>query len=186
MASAEYEKLRSNYRPAEIKWLFVTESPPPPPETGGTRHFYELGVESNDRLYSNTMKALYSEAVSLSEKQLGTDKEQWLRRFADDGCYQIESLEVSLPHGTKTAERHKHISQNLPTLIEKIKALATMDTKVILIKSTVYKMASEPLKAADINVINSDFIDYPGYWREQQFVQKLSSLMKAHGWSHAN
>ncbi|HSX41410.1 MAG TPA: hypothetical protein VLF21_02140 [Candidatus Saccharimonadales bacterium] len=179
MADATYEKLRSKYKPKHIKWLLVTESPPPAGGSDkGTRHFYEDGRPENDRLFWNTMRAIYPEAHEVTEMVLARDKVKWLERFAADGFYLIESLEQSLPHGTKTSERHAAIKAGLPELVVKINKLAEPDTEIILIKSTTYKMAAETLKEAKINVVNQGLIDYPGYWREQQFVAKLSALIK--------
>lgn len=182
MATPEYEKLRQTYRPpGRVNWLLVTESPPPDdPADKGTRHFYQNDRAENDRLFWNTMRAIYPEAKDLSEAGLAKQKAKWLARFKNDGFYLIESLEQSLPHGTKTSERHQAIKAGLPELIKKIKMIADNKTKVILIKSTVYKIAAEELKSAGFNVINETFIDYPGYWREQQFAAKLSALLKKH------
>jgi hypothetical protein len=185
MADAEYEKLRQQYKPSHIEWLFVTESAPPAASnTKSTRQFYRIGNYDNDRLFWSTMKALYPEARDLSKAGLEKEKAKWLERFKNDGCYQVESLDESLPHGTTTSQRHKALRDNVPQLIKKLQALVQPETKIILIKSTTYKMTAEALKEAGLNVVNDTFVDYPGFWREQQFRQKVSELMTANDWKY--
>lgn len=183
MAEPEYEKLRLSYKPTIINWLFIAESPPPPAGTVSTRHFYRTGVGTGDRLFANTIKALYAEASSLSEAELAEQKETWLRRFQQDGCYMIECLDESLAHGTTPTERKQKIKAALPQLIAKVQELATPQTQIILIKSNPYNIATNPLKEAGFKVINQALIDYPGYWREEPYRQKLAETIKNHGWS---
>jgi hypothetical protein len=174
--------LRQSYKPTSVKWLFIAESPPPTAGTISTRHFYRTGIGSADRLFANTIKALYGEASKLSETELAEQKESWLHQFQSDGCYMIECLDDSLPHDTTPAERKQKIKAVLPQLISKVRKLASADTKVILIKSNPYNIATTPLRAAGFNVINQALIDYPGYWREEPYRQKLAQTMQNHGW----
>ncbi len=182
MADQQYELIRQTYKPADIKWLFVAESAPPPAGTISTRHFYLNDVGEGDRLFTNTVKALYPEVLNIGETDLARQKHDWLKRFQSDGCYMIESLEESLPHGTTPAVRKQKIKDILPQLITKIEALSGPNTKIILIKSNPYNIASGPLKEAGLNVINDALIDYPGYWREEPYRQKLLQTMQKHGW----
>ena len=180
---SDYEALRQQYKPDAIKWLFMAESPPPEAGKTSTRHFYRTGVGIGDRLFANTIKALYPETNNLTEQALADSKENWLRRFQSHGCYMIEALDESLPHSTTTSLRKQKIKDSLPKIIEKVRALASPDTKIILIKSNPFNIAAEPLKAAGFNVLNQALLDYPGYWREEPYRTKLKSMMKANGWN---
>jgi hypothetical protein len=183
----EYEKLREKYRPEHIKWLFIAESPPPKKLIHSTRYFYlpdydpKLGEE--DRLFSNTIRALYPEADKLSKEELQAEKEKWLRRFQADGCYLIEASPVSFPHRFKPRERQEKLKEYFPWLLERVESLAEEDTRIILIKSNVFIVVEGKLKMRGYKVINDGNLTYPGVWQEQVYRTKLKELMSASGWA---
>jgi hypothetical protein len=173
---SSYDEIRQGYRPAHIKALLIAESPPPPAHIGGSRHFYRSSsARTDDRLFTNTIKALYSEAAEKTEAELEPDKEQWLRRFQADGWYMIEALEVSQQHEVTKPERQARIKEALPRLLERVKQLADKDTKIILIKSNVFDVAAEPLRAAGFTVLNAKLLDYPGIYNQRAYREKLAA-----------
>ncbi len=182
MATPEYENLRRSYKPVQIEWLFIAESPPPEADTISTRHFYRSGVGEGDRLFSNTIKALYPQASTLTAAELANSKPQWLKRLQADRCYMIEALDESQPHKATSSERQQKLKDHLPQLIHKVQELADQNTKIILIKSNPFKIATEPLRQAGFNVLNQALLDYPGYWREEPYRTKLKAIVSAHGW----
>jgi hypothetical protein len=174
---SEYDEIRQQYRPEHIKVLLIAESPPPPPEFGGSRHFYRADPpRPDDRLFNNTMRALYPETAELSDQELQQQKEQWLRRFQADGWFMIESLERSLAHKVTKKERQVFIKEHLDRLIERVSGLADPDTKLILIKSNVFDVAAEPLRAAGFTVLNQKLLDYPGHFNQKAYRDKLSAM----------
>src|SRR4051794_33970148 len=63
-----YESIRQKYRPKNIKVLLIAESPPPAPDVQSSRQFYYTDrVRKDDRLFTNTIRALYPETVDLPE-----------------------------------------------------------------------------------------------------------------------
>lgn len=179
----DYEQVRQSFKPDEVRWLFVAESPPPA-DAGkiSTRHFYRSDTGPGDRLFMNTMRALYPEAAKLSEEALAAAKAEWLKRFQTDGCYMIEAVPESIPHGVPKPKRREAIKTALPNLLERVKALAGPETKLILIKSNTYDIAAEPLRQAGFKVLNDALLDYPGAWREEPYRRKLTTMMKTNGW----
>lgn len=174
---SSYDDLRQQYKPPEVRVLLIAESPPPRPEIGGSRHFYRSDEpRRDDRLYVNTMKALYPEAAGKTEQELEDEKESWLRRFQADGWYMIESLEKSLQHKVKKPERQALIKENLPRLLERVSELASEDTKLVLIKSNVFQVAAGPLRKAGFTVLNEELLDYPGRFNQRAYREKLSKL----------
>ena len=174
-----YDELRQQYKPTKIKGLLIAESPPPSAEVGGSRHFYRSDkIRTDDRLFVNTIKALYPEASELTESQIEPDKEKWLRRFQADGWYMIEALEVSQEHEVTKKQRQAKIAEALPRLVERVKELATPQTGIVLIKSNVYDVAAEPLRAAGFRVLNTELVDYPGRFNQRDYREKLSGLAK--------
>jgi hypothetical protein len=175
---SEYNELRQHYRPAKIHYLLIAESPPPPPEYEGSRHFYRTDrPRHEDRLFTNTIKALYPEAIDMTEPELEATKEQWLRRFQSDGWYMIEALEESQAHKVTKPQRQKLIREHLPRLIERVTELADAETNIILIKSNVFEVAAEPLRAAGFNVLNQKLVDYPGHYNQAAYREKLARLI---------
>lgn len=172
-----YEKIRQRYKPTHIKLLLIAESPPPAADIQSSRHFYRSEkVRTDDRLFTNTIKALYPETAEMKEVELEEQKEQWLQRFKADGRYMIEALEASQMHEVTKPQRRVRIKATLPQIIERVKKLASADTKIILIKSNVFDIAATPLREAGFTVLNTELVDYPGHFNQQAYRQKLARL----------
>lgn len=173
----DYESIRQRYRPGHIKMLLIAESPPPAPEIQSSRQFYYTDrVRQDDRLFTNTMRALYSEAADLPETELEADKDRWLRRFQADGYYMIEALEKSQQHKVTKKQRQERIRESLPWLIERMRELAEPDTKIVLIKSNVFEAAGGPLREAGFKVPQTELVDYPGQYNQRVYREKLARL----------
>jgi hypothetical protein len=173
-----YDELRKSYCPAHVKVLLIAESPPPAAEIESSRHFYRSDkVRREDRLFTNTMRALYPETAELPA-DLEATKEQLLRRFQQDGWYMIEALETSQKHEVTKQQRQEHIRDALPRLLERVQKIANKNTKIILIKSNVFEVAREPLREAGFDVLNTALLDYPGRFNQKAYREKLAALAK--------
>lgn len=176
---SEYDKIRQHYKPAFIKYLLIAESQPPGEAAESSRQFYRKEyTKTNDRLFSNTIRALYPDASELSFGVLESQKEQWLRRFQSDGFYMIEALRESLAHEVTKSERQSLIARNLPALIHRVQKLTGTDTKLILIKSNVFDVATQPLRQAGFTVLNTELLDYPGRFNQRAYREKLTALIQ--------
>lgn len=176
---SNYDKIRESFKPKFIKVLFIAESPPPDANIQSSRHFYRHEqVRKDDRLFVNTIKALYPESENLTEPEIEISKKDWLQKFANDGFYMIEALQESQKHKVTKAGRQDKISAALPDLLERVKKLATPKTKIILIKSNVFEIAAEPLKQAGFNILNMKLVDYPGHFNQVAYRKKVSELLK--------
>ncbi len=177
--SKTYDQARERYKPRHIKILLIAESPPPSAEIQSSRQFYYTDrIRKDDRLFTNTMKALYLEASEMTEVELEKDKEKWLRRFEQDGYYMIEALEVSQEHKVTKKQRHERIREALPSLIARVERLVKSDTGLILIKSNVFDEAAEPLRNAGFHALNTELVDYPGQFNQRDYREKLAGLVK--------
>jgi hypothetical protein len=173
----EYETSRQQYRPEHIRILLIAESPPPSAGITSSRHFYRTDQErTDDRLFINTIKALYHAAAELTESELERDKKQWLKKFQSDGWYMIEALETSLAHSITKPGRQARIRESLPQILQRVEELASPDTKIILLKSNVFEVAAEPLRKAGFTVLNKELVDYPGRFNQRAYREKLSRL----------
>jgi len=175
---SNYEAIRQTYKPAHITVLLIAESPPPSPEVQSSRQFYYTDrIRTDDRLFVNTIRALYPEALETSEAELEQQKTSWLRRFCDDGFYMIEALETSQRHAVTKQQRQAKIAAAVPRLIERVMGLAAPDTKLILIKSNVFEVAAAPLRQAGFRVLNTELVDYPGQYNQRHYRKKLADLL---------
>lgn len=174
-----YDETRQLYKPKRIMMLLIAESPPPAADIQSSRQFYRSErIRRDDRLFVNTIKALYPEATEKTEAEIEPDKEQWLRRFQNDGWYMIEALEKSQQHEITKKQRQAAIAETLPHLVDRVRKLANKDTKIILIKSNVFDIAAEPLREAGFNVLNTELVDYPGRFNQRDYREKLARLAK--------
>lgn len=172
-----YNTLRKEYQPSHIKVLLIAESPPPAADVDSSRQFYRSEkIRKDDRLFVNTIKAIYLEVAEKTETEIESDKEAWLQRFKADGWYMIEALEESQVHEVTKAERQTKIKQALPRLIERVRELAETDTKLVLIKSNVFEVAAKPLQEAGFTVLNTELLDYPGRFNQRAYREKLAKL----------
>lgn len=174
---SSYDNTRQLYRPSHIKMLLIAESPPPSAEIQSSRQFYRSDrIRTDDRLFTNTIRALYPETIDTPEPDLEHDKEKWLRRFQSDGWYMIEALEISQRHSVTKQQRQDKIQQALPRLIERLHGLVSPDTKIILVKSNVFVVAAEPLRQAGFTILNTELVDYPGQFNQRDYRRKLAEL----------
>lgn len=173
-----YESVRQRYLPSSIRFLLIAESPPPAPEVQSSRQFYYTDrIRKDDRLFINTIRALYPETADLNEEELEKTKETWLQRFKSDGFYMIEALPESQVHEVTKKQRQQRIKEALPWLLKKVASLAQPTTKIILIKSNVYDIAAAPLKQAGFTVLNTELVDYPGHFNQRAYREKLAALV---------
>ena len=173
-----YENVRERYRPLHIRFLLIAESPPPAPDIQSSRQFYYTDrIRKDDRLFINTIRALYPETIEQKEEKIEQDKEKWLLRFKADGVYMIEALTESQVHEVSKKQRRERIRDSLPQLIGKVRQLAEPETGIILIKSNVFDIAAGPLKEAGFKVLNTELVDYPGHFNQRVYREKLSALV---------
>ncbi|HYH75191.1 MAG TPA: hypothetical protein VD735_04495 [Candidatus Saccharimonadales bacterium] len=174
-----YDAVREHYKPERITFLLIAESPPPAPAIQSSRQFYYTDrVRTDDRLFTNTIRALYPEAAETPEADIQADKQQWLRRFQQDGWYMIEALPESQKHAVTKKQRQERIQEHIPWLIGRVRDLATPDTKILLIKSNVFEMAAQPLRDAGFTVLNTELLDYPGRYNQRAYREKLQNYIE--------
>jgi hypothetical protein len=170
-----YDAVREQYKPEHIAFLLIAESPPPAPAIQSSRQFYYTDrIRTDDRLFTNTIRALYPETADTAESELQAQKQQWLRRFQQDGWYMIEALPESQQHAVTKKQRQERIREHLPWLIARVGSLAGPDTKILLIKSNVFEVAAQPLREAGFNVLNTGLLDYPGHYNQRAYREKLA------------
>lgn len=173
-----YDEERKKYKPTEIKFLMIAESPPPAAGVQSSRQFYYTDrIRKDDRLFINTIRALYPAEAETPEAELERVKEGWLNKLKVDGFYMIEALPKSQEHEVTKQQRQERIRQALPDLLERVRKLAAPETKIILIKSNVFDVAAQPLRDAGFTVLNTELLDYPGRFNQKAYRAKLAALV---------
>ena len=168
----EIKRARKAYIPSEVKCILIAESPPSDPE----RFFYYPDVKEHDHLFLAVMKALYYEDYQkyMSSGRATNFKVKLLKRFQSDGFYLLDLFKSS----SDISKVHKN--QAVGGMIKSLRAVAVQDTPIILIKSTVYDILTDPLvEAGFINVIR-ERIPFPLYQWKSVFLERFSrALFKA-------
>ncbi len=174
----DYESLRSRYKPDTIKYLFIAEAPPEP--KADPRFFYLPRVLTHDWLFLYSMKAIYSGAANQPNYLLKTTKADWLARFERDGFYLIDAVTKPIPQACSSTERERIIRASAHDLIERTRPLLSDNTKIVLIKATVYNALYIPLREAGLPVINTQAIDFPSNGNQPKFLAKMQELLGRH------
>jgi len=71
------------------------------------------------------------------------------------------------------------LTDSIPALKRKLVKLRSRGTRIVLIGSTLYRMAYTPLRRAGFNVINTESIDCPSTGRQREFGRKLGQILDA-------
>jgi hypothetical protein len=130
------------------------------------------------------MKVLYPYTSSGAQLKVDADmrrnKGAYLDQFKADGFYLIDACDSSVA-GSSSAKKQAELKRCLDLLIGKINKLISadtkIDTKIILITNTVYKVCYAELKSNQgFNVINTGAIPFP-LGHQVDFRAKMKALI---------
>jgi hypothetical protein len=158
MQNIDFEFLRESYRPAQIKILFVGESPP-----ASGKFFY---IE-NSLLYHATKESFLQALPYLNQQT------PFLKTFQDLGCYLEDLCETPVNHldnSTRARERAK----SLPSFREKIKQISPKIVIVVMKQITPY--VQQALDAENCQAVLHN-LPFPRRHR-QQYVSELKQLLR--------
>lgn len=165
----QLEKARLAYKPDSVKYLLVAEAPPDSVE----RFFYYDNVHQHDYLFLGIAQALYPELKDkfLASGRSSEIKDSILLKFKADGFYLLDlsELPLSLMSGD--------LYSQLPTLVEKINLIADKQTKIILIKATVYDTAFQHLQSEGFENVVDVRIPFPGQGGQKLFQTKFHEAL---------
>lgn len=171
----QFEKARLKYKPKQIKYLLIAETPP---KSDSDRFFYFENVDRQDSLFLETMKLLYpDQAENINTKTIRENKKYFLEKFKNDGFYLIDSLDTPFDKKYTSTQKVKLIKNRQIELLNKIKILCNQETKVILIAVPVYKANFWFLKDNGVNVLNIESINFPGSGGQKKFKEKMKKLI---------
>lgn len=174
---------REKYMPNEIKTLFVAEAKPDAEE----RFFYYPEVDDKDFLYIYLMKALYADARDKDAVTVRNEKSYYLDRFMADGYYLVDAVD-KIEATMKSSARKRLIKRNTKAKTAEIKELiknhGTKNTRIVLIKATVYDGLYKTLSEACPDSVVDARIPFPSSGRQKQFLSQMALALgePAHGW----
>lgn len=176
-------RLRERYKPARIKVLFVAESPPESSDDKA-RFFYNPSQERWDYMYRAVMQAVFPEF----EYRPG-EKDNWLRKFQEQGYYLIDATDRPVNH-LSSAERRCELNAAVEGKLSEIRGLVASSTPIILIKKNIFAAFRQPLRDACYNVIHESFLPFPSHGHQARFVAAcrncLLEAQKANSWPESS
>jgi hypothetical protein len=167
------ESARQKYKPILVKYLLIAEAPPDSIE----RFFYYENVKQHDHLFLGVAQALYPE---LKEKFLSSGRDQQikayiLRKLQQDGFFLLDLSELPLSYMTGT------LDSNAPSLIPKVRKSVISETRIILIKATVYDTAFQLLRNEFGPKVIDCRIPYPGQGGQKLIQEKFKQALEMAG-----
>jgi len=164
--------LRKRFLPNHLSIIFIAEAIP----DSDDRFFYNFNTTSHDWLFLGLIRALYPD-INKEVKYLREHKKEILERFMNDGYYLVDAVDKYLPKSTSSLERIKMIANNSKNKIDEVKILISergdKTTKVILIKSTVFKGLHEQMINAGMPIVNNQMIPFPSNGQQKRFHKIL-------------
>lgn len=159
--SRSIAEARLRYKPQVVKCLLIAEAPP----DNVDRFFYFENVKQHDYLFLGIAGALYPELKSqyLQSLRSSENKIKILNQFSKDGFYLVDLSDLPL------SLMKNNLENQLSGLIERINAIATKMTRIILIKANVYDIAYHRLVQEGFVKVADVRIPFPGQGWQNSF-----------------
>ena len=164
---------REKYRPANIKLLFIAESPPEDVK----RFFYYEDVPEQDSLFIQMMRVIYD--LSDSAKVIRANKKSLLDQFCADGFFLEDALDE--PIGVKATEaKIRVIKKHRSAFMSKLAQTVDKSVPIILISRPVHDGLRNLLVQKGYDVLNTEMIDFPGSGGQTNFRIKMGKALQLH------
>jgi len=169
------ENAQQKYKPKKVKYLLVAEAPPDSLD----RFFFFENVRQHDYLFLGIAQALYPELKEkfLSSGRSSEIKKMILKKFSKDGIYLLDLSDLPL------SLLNDSLESQLPNLLKKITHIAEDDTKIILIKATIYDKVFLRLQAASFTDVINVRIPFPGQGGQRHFQIEFNRALVLAGHS---
>jgi hypothetical protein len=161
MRHTPLEQLRHSYKPADIRVLFVGESPP----AGGT-FFY--------RADSNLARCT-QEAFSEAFGREFDDGEAFLRFFASLGCY-LDDLCLVPVNRMDKADRKRQRVESIGSLAARIRAASP--EAVVSVMRAIVPQVKQAMDLAGLDTTLFFSLPFPAYQHKQDYVHELVSVLR--------
>ena len=160
------EELRARYKPATVKILFVSETPP-----SGDAFFYR----ANSRLYKFTQEAF---AEVYGEERCG-EGEQFLEFFKAQGCYLDDLCLDSINHLDEKMKKQMW-RQGVAPLAERIRRMEPKPLRCIVVVKRIEWSVRSALQQAEASMIPLSSITFPNpqYGLHKKYVRELIHILR--------
>jgi len=167
----KYSVARNEYKPRNIRVLFIAESPP---SSGG--YFYFEKTIGKDHLFRETMKALEFWPISRPMRK-GCDKSSMLEEFRSLGYFLIDVCEFPVD---KLRPRERRISTIRGALTLPGRVGALCPDRILIVKKTVFKPAIQALSKTGFagRVLNTEPLPFPSHGNQKKYRTMLRRLVK--------
>lgn len=166
------QEMQISYKPSLVKYLLIAEAPP----NNLDRYFYFNDVKTQDALFLNITQALFPKLKDeyLLKGRNPNMKHHILEEFRLQGFYLID-----LSKTPKVSEIQMKIA--IDTLTVRVKSLINEDTKIIIIKASVYDLIYDILKSNFQNTIDVR-IPFPGQGHQKEFHRQFKEALNKAGY----
>jgi hypothetical protein len=152
----------AKYKPSPVRLLLVAEAPP----SSLDRYFYFEDVRDQDSLFRHVVRATL--AIELARPEKASE----LQQLADRGVFLIDlKPEPKCPNETLEAY--------VPDLV--MRAAALQPRHVVTIKASVYDLTHEPLRAANLPVVDQR-VPFPGSGQQRRFLETMGRALDLIAW----
>ena len=165
-ATALRQAATNQYRPEQVKVLFVAESPPGAED----RHFYYPNVPRADTLWVELTKSLYGTEFGVTKHERPR-KGEWLTRFQSDGYWLIEAV----PEPVNKNRREAHILEHLDSVMATITDCRPW--QVVLVATPVWRALAEPLRGAGVPLVQTGPVPFPGHGQQGKFRDAMADIV---------
>lgn len=175
--SPSIQELRERYKPAEIKYLLLAESPPLS-QPDQLRFFYNPEKEWWDFFFRSVMEVVFPEFKTSYKKG---DKGKWLDRFKEAGFFMMDAVDTPINTITEK-ERERVIRSEIKARIAAIENLVSRETPIFLIKKNIFNIFHLILKELGFNVCHNEILPFPSTGQQERFKQRFKRLLDGLGY----
>ena len=179
MDTSIYWNCARRYIPTSIEILFIAESPPAFKDNYPVVYFYFSECPRADSLFYSIIKAIFN--IDFNRQR--NNRETILREFAKNNYFLLDAVDYPINKDLSwrdipDEEREKIIIKEQQNFFKKFECLKNLgfvneSTKIILIKKTVYNSYKNIID----NILNKDYIAFPKYIKDRNFVGDIQSLL---------
>lgn len=178
-----YRSASEKYIPDLINVLFISESPPDYNDEKDRSFFYfEDNPMEKDFFFIALIKAIYD----IDFKSVN-DKRNILGIFKSDGYYMMDIIDYpinksSLRKEYSDAKKEDILFGESEVFLEKLNILRdegrmTKDTKIVLIKKSVFSVFCPLLRSKGYRVLNTEKIDTPSSADDRDFIEAIRKIL---------
>jgi len=186
---SKYITAAEKYLPDKIRVLFIAESPPFFVDPAKMKYFFFEQCPGNEMLFTTIFQGVFN--YRYRKKQ--DDKKALLCRFRKNGLWLIDAVEYPINkrmNGEKVPDKERiqiikrpENTRKLLSRLSKLRENNVLDseTKIILIKATVFFALRGALTAHDHKILNKNHIGFPRYTGDSTVVNAINTLLSETG-----